>query len=151
MNMSTRALAPWLLAAGLSVSLPAVAADTSTSADGYVIHHNAFSADTLSPAIAQRYGIQRSKARGVLNVSVIKAKAGTTGTPVAAHVEVQAASLTGQKQRVPMREVREQDAVYYLGEFPVKDQETLSFMIEVTPEGAAKAIKGETSQQFFTK
>ena len=149
--MSIRALAPWLLAAGLSLSLPAVATETSTSADGYVVHHNAFSADTLSPAIAQRYGIQRSKARGVLNVSVIKEKAGTTGTPTAARVEVQATNLTGQQQRVPMREVKEQEAVYYLGEFPVKDQETLNFTIEVTPEGATKAIKAVTSQQFFTK
>ncbi|HYN79364.1 MAG TPA: DUF4426 domain-containing protein [Lamprocystis sp. (in: g-proteobacteria)] len=148
--MKMRPLAPWLLAAGLATSLSALA-DTSTSADGFVVHHNAFTADTLSPAIAQSYGIQRSKARGVLNVSVIKEKAGTTGTPTMARVEVQAASLTGQKQRVPMREVREQEAVYYLGEFPVQDQETLKFMIEVTPEGATKAIKAETSQQFFTK
>jgi len=149
--MNIRPLAPWFLAAGLAVSLPATAADTSTSAEGFVVHHNAFSADTLSPAIAQRYGIQRSKTRGVLNVSVIKEKAGTTGTSTAARVEVEAASLTGQKRRVPMREVKEQDAVYYLGEFPVQDQETLKFMIEVTPEGAAKPIKAETSQQFFTQ
>lgn len=148
--MKIRPLTPWLLAAGLLASLPA-AAGPSTAADGYVIHHNAFTADTLTPAIAQRYGIQRSKARGVLNVSVIKEKAGTTGIPTAARVEVQAASLAGQKQHVPMREIKEQDAVYYLGEFPVQDQETLKFMIEVTPEGAAKAIKAETSQQFFTK
>lgn len=148
--MKIRPLAPWLLAAGLLASLPAVA-DTSTSADGYVIYHNAFSADTLSPTIAQRYGIQRSKVRGVLNVSVIKEQAGTTGTPTAARVEVQATSLAGRKQRIAMREVKEQDAMYYIGEFPVQDQETLKFMIEATPAGASKAIKAEASQQFFTK
>lgn len=148
--MKTRPLPPWLLAASLLASLPTVA-DTSTSADGYVIHHNAFSADTLGPDIAQRYDIQRSKARGVLNVSVIKDKAGTTGIPSAARVEVYATSLTGQKQRIPMREVKDQDAMYYIGEFRVQDQETLKFMIDVTPAEAGKAIKAETSQQFFTK
>lgn len=148
--MKTATFAPWLLAISLLAPLSA-GADNSTSADGYVIHHNAFTADTLDPAIAQRYGIQRSKQRGVINVSVIKEKTGTTGLSTAARVEVNATSLTGQKLRVPMRELKEQDSVYYIGEFPIQDQETLDFAIEVTPQGAAKALHAKTSQQFFTK
>jgi len=50
-----------------------------------------------------------------------------------------------------MRELKEQEAVYYIGEFPVQDQETLDFAIEATPEGTSKAIKAKTRQQFFTK
>jgi hypothetical protein len=148
--MKTATFAPWLLAISLIAPLSA-GADNSTSADGYVIHHNAFTADTLDPAIAQRYGIQRSKQRGVINVSVIKEKTGTIGLSTAARVEVNATSLTGQKLRVPMRELKEQESVYYIGEFPIQDQETLDFAIEVTPQGAAKALHAKTSQQFFTK
>jgi hypothetical protein len=141
---------PWLLGVALLAPLCADA-DNSTSADGYTIHHNAFTADTLDATVAQRYGIQRSKQRGVINVSVIKIKAGTTGVPTAARVEVSAASQTGQKMRVPVREVNEQDAVYYLGEFPVQDRETIEFTIDVTPTGAAKGIQAKMSQEFFTK
>ena len=148
--MKTATFTPWLLTISLLAPLSA-SADNSTSADGYVIHHSAFTADTLDPAVAQRYGIQRSKQRGVINVSVIKEKAGTTGISTQARVEVSAASLTGQKLRVPMRELKEQESVYYIGEFPVQDQETLYFSIEVTPQGAAKGIRAKTSQQFFTK
>lgn len=148
--MNTATFAPWLLAIGLLAPLQA-GADDSTSANGYVIHHSAFTADTLDPAVAQRYGIQRSKQRGVINVSLIKEKAGTVGVPTAARVEVSATSHNGQTMRVPMRELKEQDAVYYIGEFPVQDQETLDFSIEVTPEGSAKGIKAKTSQQFFTR
>ena len=147
--MNTAIFSPWLLAVSLVASLPAQA--DSTTADGYVIHHNAFTADTLNPAVAQRYGIQRSKQRGVINVSVIKEKAGTTGVPTAARVDVNATNQNGQKLRVPMRELKDQEAVYYIGEFPVQDQETLSFVIAVTPEGSGKAINARTSQQFFTK
>jgi len=147
--MKTAIVTPWLLAVGLLAPL-SVQAD-STATDGYVIHHNAFTADTLDAAVAQRYGIQRSKQRGVLNVSVIKEKAGTTGVPTAARVEVSATNQNGQKQHVPMRELKDQEAVYYIGEFPVQDQETLNFAIAVTPEGSAKAIHAKTSQQFFTK
>ena len=148
--MKIETLTPWLLAASLLAPLSA-GADNSTSADGFVIHHSAFTADTLDPAVAQRYGIQRSKQRGVINVSIIKEKAGTTGQSTAGRVEVSATSQTGQKQRVPMRELKEQESVYYIGEFPVQDQETLDFVIEVTPEGAAKPLHAKTSQQFFTK
>lgn len=148
--MTTATFAPWLLGICLLAPLSATA-DNSTAADGYVVHHNAFTADTLDPAIAQRYGIQRSKQRGVINVTVVKEKAGTTGTPVAARVEVSATSLSGQKLRVPMRELKEQEAIYYIGEFPVQDQETLEFAIEATPAGAAKGLKAKTRQQFFTK
>jgi hypothetical protein len=148
--MKTATFAPWLLAISLLAPLSA-RADNSTAADGYVIHHNAFTADTLEPAVAQRYGIQRSKQRGVINVTVVKEQAGTTGTPVAARVEVSATSRSGQSLRVPMRELKEQEATYYIGEFPVQDQETLEFAIEVTPAGSAKGLKAKTSQQFFTK
>jgi hypothetical protein len=148
--MKSVTVAPWLLAIGLLAPLSA-GADNSTAADGYVIHHNAFAADTLDPAVAKRYQIQRSKQRGVLNVSLIKEKAGTTGVPTAARVEVSATNQNGQKMRVPMREVREQDATYYIGEFPVQDQETLDFAIEVTPEGTSKGIKASARQQFFTR
>jgi hypothetical protein len=148
--MRIQTLASWLLAGGLVAIWPAWA-ENSTAADGYVIHHNAFTADTLDPVIANSYHIQRSKQRGVLNVSLIKDKPGTTGIPTAARVEVNAVSQTGQKMRIPMRELKEQDAIYYIGEFPVQDQETLNFTIAVTPDGTAKTIEARTNQQFFTK
>ena len=51
-------------------------AENSTRVDGFTIHHNAISADTLSPQIATTYGFQRSKYRGLLNVAVIREAAG---------------------------------------------------------------------------
>ena len=140
-----------LLGALMAVSAFPALAENSTKAGGYVIHHNAFSADTLSPDVAKAYGIQRSKYRGLLNVSVIKAEAGTTGTPTAARVEVNTVNLTGQKSRIPMRELKDQDAIYYIGELPVHDQQTVNFVIEVTPEGSKETYSAKLSQQFFTE
>ncbi len=148
--MKMRPLIPGLLAVGLSTGLPAVA-DTSTSADGYVVYHNAFTADTLDPAIARQYGIQRSRARGVLNVTVLKGEAGNLGAPTRAQVAVLAVSLAGREQPIRMREIREHEAVYYIGEFSVQDRETLRFRIEATPAGAATPLTAETSEQFFTR
>jgi hypothetical protein len=126
-------------------------ADNSTSLDGFTIHHNAFSADTLTPEVATAYGFQRSKYRGLLNVSVIKEAPGTTGTPVPAQIQADILTLTGQKSPLVMREIREGDAIYYIGEYPVQNAQTIDFAIEVTPQGSDKPVRIRMDQQFFTE
>jgi hypothetical protein len=126
------------------------AAENSTSVDGFTVHHNAFSADTLTPAVAEAYGFQRSKYRGLLNVSVIKEEPGTTGTPIPAQVEARILALTGQSSPLAMREIKDADAVYYIGEFPVYDEQEIDFLIEVRPQGSDTTIKIRMDQQFFT-
>jgi len=126
-------------------------AENATHDSGYTIHHNAMTTDNLSPKIAKAYNIQRSKARGMLNVSVIKDKAGSTGTPVKAKVSAMASNpLTGHARLIDMREVSEGNAVYYIGDFGVGNRETLNFELQVTPNGAPAPLTAKLSQQFFT-
>ena len=140
---------PLLLAVFLLVP-PAILAQNSTTAGGYTVHYNALPTATLTPEVAKTYGIQRSKFRGMLNVSVIKEKEGTTGSSVTASIDVKTVVLTGQATPLAMRELKEQDAVYYIGEFPVRNEEKVNFVIEVTPEGTSETIVVKTEQQFFT-
>lgn len=143
-------LAAALAAAGLLFHLP-VLAEHSTQAGQYTIHHNAFTADTLNPDVARAYGFQRSKYRGLLNVSVIKEQAGTTGTSTPAAVDVDIVNLTGQKSRIPMREIKDKDAVYYMGEFPVYNRQTINFDIQVKPQGDTESHSVKMSQEFYTE
>lgn len=141
-----------LLAGLLAVVAPFVLlAENSTSIPGYTIHHNAFTTDMLSPAVASAYRFQRSKNRGMLNVSVIKDIPGTLGESVAADVKAHAANLTGQTREIPMREIQDADAIYYVGDFRVANQETLDFVLTVTPKGAPRSYTAKLRQQFFTK
>lgn len=128
---------------------PATLADNSTKAADYTIHHNAIPTAILTPEIASTYGIVRSKYRGILNVSVIQEVPGTTGRPVSAQIEAQASNLLGQISNLKLREIREGDAIYYIGEFPIVDRETLRFSLQVTPSGRETPIAAELSQQFF--
>ena len=139
-----------LICAAAMLAPTAVLAENSTSVDGYTVHHNAFTADTLPPEVAKAYGLKRSKYRGLLNVSVIKEAPGTTGTPVPAQVEAKIIALTGQTSALAMREIKDGDAVYYIGEFPVQDEQKVDFTIEVIPQGRDKAITMRMDQQFFT-
>lgn len=129
-------------------------AENFTKVDGYIIHHNALSADSLTPGIAQAYGIQRSKNRGLLTVSVLKDAAeqtGTTGTSVKADIKAHATNLNGQMREITLHEVDESGAIYYVGDFRVSNEETFNFELEVTPEGSEHTYKANLTQEFFTE
>lgn len=140
-----------LLLALIMLSAPfSVGAGNSTTVGGFTVHCNALTTSTLTPEVAKAYGIQRSKYRGILNVSVIKEKEGTMGTPVPGRVQVKTLALAGQSSPLAMREIKEQGAVYYIGEFPIQNQEKVDFAIEVTPEGTSETFIVNMEQQFFT-
>ncbi len=126
-------------------------AEQSQTFGDYTIHYNAFTTDALQPAVARAYGITRSKSRVLVNVSVLKRVLGTTGRPVSADVTARAINLNNQLKDIAMRKVDENGAIYYLGEVTVDHGETLTFIIEVSPEGTGKVHKIEFQQRFFTK
>lgn len=141
----------FFVALALVLAAAAALAENATRVDGYTIHHNAFLTSELSPEMATRYGIRRSPNRAMINISIIKEKPGTTGEPVRARVEVTASNLRGQVRTIPLREVREEKAVYYLGEFLVENQEQVTFNITVRPEGSDRIFHATLEQQFFTR
>jgi hypothetical protein len=136
-----------LLSAGLLTVGPA-AADSALDTGNYVIHYNTLSTDLLQPDIAKVYGIQRSKNRAMLNVTVVRKGEGT-GETVPAEVTASATNLNGQLRKIDLRKVTDQNAIYYIGEFPVSDGETLDFSVSVKPEGGDQRIV-EFRKEFFT-
>jgi hypothetical protein len=115
----------------------------------YVVHFNALKTDQLTPEIAHQYGIVRSKNRAMLNVSIIKKAEGTLGPGVTGSVSASAINLTGQLKVMSMREIKEGTAVYYIGETPITDGETLIFTVDVTPINEASRFTLRFKKQFF--
>ncbi len=113
----------------------------------HVIHFSAQSTDQLPPEIARAYNIVRSKNRAMLNVSVLRA---SDNKAVTADVTVKTVNLTGQLKNVTMRRINEQDAIYYIGEVPVANRETLIFDISVTPDGEDSSSEVRFKRQFYT-
>jgi hypothetical protein len=138
----------YLLGALLLLATSAVA-ENSTSSGGYTVHHNALKSDFLTPAVAKAYNIQRSKFRGLVNISVIKEITGTEGSAVKAAVKIEAMALSGVPKEITLVEIIEDDAIYYIGDFPVIDREIVNFTLEVTPQGEDRAIRAKFSQQFY--
>ena len=131
----------------LLAALPALA-ENSLRAGDITVHFNALPTTTLSPEVARANGITRSANRALVNVAVRQGEPGADRA-VTAKVTVSATNLAGQRVELRMREVREGDAIYYLGEARTSGQETLSFDLSVTPEGAERPIRTVFRQEFF--
>ena len=143
----------WLVGAcggpGESTDVPVAQPAGATSADigDHVVHFSAQSTDQLPPEVARAYNIVRSKNRAMLNVSVLSK---ADNRPVPASVTVKTVNLTGQLKNITMRQIDEQDAIYYIGEVPVANRETLIFDISIMPEGVDTASDVRFKRQFFT-
>lgn len=125
-------------------------AESSTTFGAYTIHFNAIQTDILDPKIAKNYDIKRSSKRGLLNIAVRKGQHSTAlGTPSAASVSSNWSNLIGQMGSIEMREIREKDAIYYIGEFAIRNEEVLTFSIIITPAGTSSAKKISFRKQFI--
>ena len=145
-----RIITSWLSAALLLLSSSALA-ENSTDFGDYVVHFNSLATDMLHPQIARQYHITRSQNRGMLNITILKKVLGSPGQPVHARVEATAKNLAGQDRNIKMREIREGNAIYYIGEFGVANEETLKFSVRARPQGERDFFAVEFSQDFYTR
>ncbi|MCW3147477.1 DUF4426 domain-containing protein [Stutzerimonas stutzeri] len=112
-------------------ALPAFA-ERKHSVGEYDIHYIAFNSSFLQPDVAAAAGLVRSKAQGVVNVSVLK-----SGKPVPALVSGTVKNLLGQDRTLTFKQLKESnEAIYYLAQFPIDSQETLRFSLTVQPMDA---------------
>lgn len=114
----------------------------------YSIYYSAFTTDFLTPDVARAYKITRSKNRAMLSISVLKK--GATFRPVRARITANAVNLSSQIKTLEMRELNDQDAIYYVAVAPVANRETLRFNLAVTPEGEENTYSFTFQQEFFT-
>jgi len=126
-------------------------ADHSQEFGDYTIHYNAFRSDTLSPDIAKQYNLTRRNNRVIVNISVIKKVANTTGTATSAKVTGQLKNLTGQMKTIEFHEIKEDTAIYYLAESQFTEGEFLKFDINVTPTGETKTANIKINKRFSTR
>lgn len=115
----------------------------------YVVHFNALATDQLTPDIAREYGIVRSQNRAMLTVSIIKKEAQGIGTAVPGSVSASAINLTGQLKSIPLREIQESTAIYYIGEIAIANGETLIFTVDVTPINEPSRFTVRFQKQFY--
>jgi hypothetical protein len=158
-----RMLACLFLATGIAACEPTGIVDATSTQDGvlpatesskdfgeYVLYFNALLTDQLSPDIAGEYGIVRSKSRALLNVSIRRKLENGQSEAVTGAVLASAINLNGQLKTMTLREIREDVAIYYIGELAVTDGEVLIYTIEATPSNdPSRGFTVRFKKQFF--
>lgn len=114
----------------------------------YEIHYNAFNSTFVQPDVAQKVGLQRSKRKALVNVSVLKVD-GSKKTPVSANVVGKATNLIQQSQNLNFKKVDEGNAIYYLGQFGFSDDQVIRLAIEVQPDPNQPAYTVQFEQKFY--
>jgi hypothetical protein len=138
--MTARIATTVLALLALLVATPGHAERAHTQGE-YTVHYNAIPTTALNADVARGYGITRSGTRALLNIAVLRQPTGEAEAhAVRARVLAHVRNLTGQRNSIELREVRDQDAIYYIGEFRIRGEENLRFELEVTPDGSHRAI-----------
>lgn len=159
-----RTLAWLVLATGLAACEPAGNVDAANTQDDvlpatesmkdfgeYVLFFNALNTDQLTPEIAREYGIVRSKSRAMLNVSIHRKLDGGKTEAVTGLVSASAINLNGQLMTMTLREIREDTAIYYVGELAITNGEVLIYTIDATPVDESSVFTVRFKKQFFVE
>lgn len=135
----------WLLG-GLALT---TRADQKVDFDHYSVYYNAVPSAFLTPTIAQRYQIERSKAIGVVTIAVTPLDQSASAEPVEASVEGQFNNDIQQFTTLNFRAIREGKAVYYIAPFQFTQGEMLTFHVKATPMGTGKPLAIRFAQTLF--
>lgn len=116
----------------------------------YEVHYMGLTSSFLKPEVAAAYGIERSRSIGYLSISILhKDKNQPMHLPVAGKVTGTIKNLIGQSRELSFKEVREQDAVYYISTFKFDDEDMYTLNLKVTPEHQARTLDVKFSQRFY--
>ncbi len=138
-----------LLASLLIMSTQSVLAEQKERFGDYEVHYSAFASTFLTPDVAKQYDIVRSRAIGVINISVLKKTENGNFEPVAAQVEGVRSNDIQQQLHMGFRRIKEGKAIYFIAETQYMEGEVLTFNISATPEGQQQALKLRFSQTFY--
>jgi hypothetical protein len=116
----------------------------------FEVHYNAVRADQIPADIARAHGIERSKNRVLLNVTMLRKDADhAPRKPVKGTVSVDAYNLNGQLKNMEVRQVTEGEAIYYIGTVAIAGSEILVFDIKALPENEATPLEVKFKREFF--
>lgn len=115
----------------------------------YEVHYMALSSTFLLPEVARQYGLSRSKALGVINVSVLKVQDDGTKQAVGALVDINTKNDIQQVQHLDVNQVTEGRAIYYIAQVQFREGAVLTFDLSVYAQGEIDPFKIRFGHTFY--
>ena len=118
----------WLLLLTSGFYSASVHAEQKKQLGPWDVHYIAMPSTMIDPTIAKSYQLERTKYQGLINISVLK-----TSDQSAQQVSITgvAKNLLGQQKELVFREVVEGKAVYYLAQLPYRNEERVTFTLQI--------------------
>jgi hypothetical protein len=116
----------------------------------YKVHYSVVNTTFVQPEVAARYQIVRGKERAFLNLSIREQLEDGSSRALAAKLEGRTWDLF-QNQFFEFQEIREQDAIYYIGTFEFSDEEIRFFNVQILPEGAERSYQLKFQQKVYVE
>ena len=146
---SRHAIVIVLLSLAGCFALAASAAERATARLGDLeMHCVALPTMELTPEAAQGFNVTREPQRGLLTVTLFRHAGEQGAQTLSGQVFAGAINPRNTLFNIPVREVREGDAVYYLGEFHVAAPDTLRFLVNASVGG--KPLNADFTRSFNT-
>ena len=130
------------------VAIPALA-DRKEDVGPYEIHYSVIPSGFLSPEVAQQYDITRSKAIGLMNISILEKLENGGVKPVSGIVEGRIINDIRQERSLNFRKVEEGKAIYYLSQFQFGEGERLEYRANIRPQGHDRSYPIRFTQGLF--
>lgn len=135
--MNTRKLL-LLLASSLSLMLSVAttaAADSIRDFGRHIVHCKFVASDELEADVATQLQINPTPGRGALIIAIMeKPDDGSMEHPIRGEVAAHWSDLKGMMGTIHVREIRDQAAIYYVGEFDIPKTRMMTFDILVGVE-----------------
>lgn len=132
----------------LALCSSVVFAEQSKQFGPYSVHYSVVNTTFLTPAIATVYNITRGKKRAMVNIAIRENHPELGDRAKAAIVTGRSWDLM-QNQPLSFREIREQNAIYYIAEVRFINEEFRWFEISVSPDPNKPPYIFKFKQQFY--
>lgn len=115
----------------------------------YELHYIALNSTFLEPEIARQYQLIRSKAMGLINISLIQVFPDGRRKAQTALVQGRVTNEIQQQNVLDFKQVIEGDAVYYLSQLQFAEGKNLRIDLEVYPPGLNEPLVHRFTHAFF--
>lgn len=115
----------------------------------YELHYSVVNTTFLDPKVAESYGITRGKNRAILNLALRETQEQGGSVARTMLLEGKVRDLIQSQQALDFKEIREQDAIYYIAEFRFINEEWRFFDIDFRPEGADRTYSFSFKRQLY--
>ncbi|MDC0663961.1 DUF4426 domain-containing protein [Marinobacter sp. SS21] len=135
MNAFARCFSTLALIVSL-VLCPLAALAESVDFGDFQVHYSVFPSTFLTPEIAAQNNLTRSRAIGILNISIMQQNELGGLATISGQVEGRMLNDIQQPRFLAFRRIQEGEAVYFISEFQYRSGELLTFHVTARPTGA---------------